>query len=644
MDEEGIQIINFNNKLREAYKINKLRILKEENLEQLLDNKNSDKIITKVKIIEKFIIIISVKIKNQMELNNKNIKEIKLNSFNVSIIKYDSSNSQNQQININIPIKGEINISTKDFYNQRYYFFDLFPIEDFKSFFFLYIFNQIHFYKLYEKDAQLKYNKIKVKNFNNDLDVLYLGNNFIKEKNILEIELLLKPNNSFYYIPIDISNENKKYEEKEFLLETKECINIFNKFIKSNCEFFIFTDKKENKNYIVSADDKNKEIIIKELDVNIFEENIKNDLKILYLFKIIDKIYIIVDITKKEEERKYLNFGIYNLLNNDKDNIYNMELCQQINIINNEGIKEYNFNANISNYMSINIGTKLYFIHLDQNGDIDMINLFHIDSKRINILKCLYDKAQDLSLLISFKKGQIYISKFFDEFYKEEKYFSHQNKVDIKEEQNHNSNGQSGNESTVEQTYVNQELEKKEENQIKKIEGQNEINIKDKIEQIIKDRIEKNKHKINKLIEDKKRKLKTINSNIKSSKEENKFFKDRYDNIIKVIRGLQKIKNENNNYYQEEEAQEENEKDNKINYDINGNYNNMYNGMYQIGINQNYNNQMNLMNKMNKSQQQNINYNFHDYSLINNKLNPHLNYQFYPKRNMRMTNINNNFQ
>ena len=288
--EEEIQIINFNNKFREEYKINKNREIKEENLEKFLENQSSDKIVIKAKIIDKFIIIITVKVKNQLELRNKNVKEIQLNSFNINIIKYDQKNNQNQQININIPIKGEVNIPPKDFFNQKFYFFDLALIHDIKSFFFLYIFNQMHFFKLYQKDEQLKYNKIKIKNFNNETDVLYLGKNLVKEKNILEIELLLKPDNSFYYIPIDITNENKKFEEKEFLLEKKENKNILNKFLRSNCEFFVFLEKKENKKYIISTDEKTKEIIIKELNINNLEQNSNNDFKILYLFKIHEKI------------------------------------------------------------------------------------------------------------------------------------------------------------------------------------------------------------------------------------------------------------------------------------------------------------------------------------------------------------------
>ena len=596
--EEEIQILNFNNKFREQYRINKKREIQEENLEKFVENQNSDKIIIKAKIIDKFIVIITVKVKNQLELRNKNVKEIQLNSFNINIIKYDQKNNQNQQININIPIKGEVNIPPKDFFNQKFYFFDLALIDDIKSFFFLYIFNQMHFFKLYQKDEQLKYNKIKIKNFNNETDVLYLGKNLVKEKNILEIELLLKPDNSFYYIPIDITNENKKFEEKEFLLEKKENKNILNKFLRSNCEFFVFLEKKENKKYIVSTDEKTKEIIIKELNINNLEQNSNNDFKILYLFKILEKIYIIADTTKKEDELKYFTFEIFSVLPNEKDNNYDMKLLQKIKILNNEGIKEYDFNINTNNYLSINLGKNLFFIHLDENGIIDMINLIQIDSKKLNIRKYYYDKSQDLSLIIFFINGEIYFSKFIDEFEKEEKYLSKENKNEkLEEKKNNNINNtqQKENESTIEQESINQEhLKKNGEFQNitnEKIFIENENNnltndiIKAKIEKIIIERIEKHKYRINKLIEEKKRKLKDINSVNKNFKEENKYLKDKYDNIFKVIINLQKMKTENNNYYEEEEI-EEYENQNQINYNPNNNYNNIY----PMNMNNSYNN------------------------------------------------------
>ena len=155
MTEDDIKIINFNNKFKEDYKINKPRIVEEKNLEKLIENFDSDKIIIKTQIIDKFIIMISIKTKNQSDNKNNNLKEIQLSNFYITIIKYNLEVQENQQININIPIKGEAIIYQKDFFNQKFYFFDLIKIDEIKSFFYLYIFNQMHFFKLYEKEDKL---------------------------------------------------------------------------------------------------------------------------------------------------------------------------------------------------------------------------------------------------------------------------------------------------------------------------------------------------------------------------------------------------------------------------------------------------------------------------------------------------------
>ena len=86
MTDEEIKIVNINNKFREEYKINKKILVEEKNLEKLIDNKNLDKITIMAKIIEKYIIIITVKLRNINELDNKNEKDIQMDNFNIIII------------------------------------------------------------------------------------------------------------------------------------------------------------------------------------------------------------------------------------------------------------------------------------------------------------------------------------------------------------------------------------------------------------------------------------------------------------------------------------------------------------------------------------------------------------------------------
>ena len=628
MTDEEIKIVNINNKFREEYKINKKVLVEEKNLEKLIDNKNLDKITIMAKIIEKYIIIITVKLRNINELDNKNEKDIQMDNFNIIIIKYDSKNNNKQQININIPIKGEKIISKKIFFSQKFYFFDLIPIDDIKSFFFLYIFDQIHFFKLYQKDEKLKYNKINMKNFNKETNVFYIGSNLIKDKNILEIELLLKPNICFYFIPIDISDSNKKFDEIEYKLMNDEYTNVFNIFIRSNCDLFLFTDKKDNKNYIISKEDEKKEIILKELNTSNLDNNLTDELKIIYLFKISDKIYIISDMSSKEED-KYKLFGIYNIVYNENDNKYNMELLQQIKILNKEGIKEYNFNLNISNYLSINFGKKLYIIHLDQYCAIDIINIFEIDSKLL-IEKYYFEKSQEITLLILFLNNDIFFSKLIDEFDKNEKY--------EKEEVKHNKKE---NENIILENNVIPNIASTENKE-------NNINskINDQIKKIILDRTEFHKKKLDKLVDEKKKKLKNIKNSLKLDKENYKAFKAEYDKISKVIDKLKEKKKEINDYIEEEREEEYENTDNYNNYNsFNSSLSTNINTIYNYRTNQIYNNPRNLMNQTNNPSQHNLNNNI---SVIprnyNNQLNKELLVnRFYKDVNGMLYNKNNQY-
>ena len=606
MNEQEIQIINYN-KLGGGYKINKTKIIQKENLEKILDNHNSDKITITAQVIEKYIILISTKVKNMLELNNKKEKDIQLDSFNITIIEYDSNNNKFQQIMINIPIKGNIKISKKIFFNQKFYFFDLIPIDNKKSYFILYLFEQLHFFKLYKKEDLLKYNKIKVKNFNKETNVIYLGKNLIKNRNILEIELLLKPKNSFYFIPIDISDANKKLEEKEYNLKEVENKNIFHKIIKSNCGMFIFTDKNSNQNYIVTKDDNSNEINMKELVINNIGDNQSQELTILFLFKIIDKIYIITHLVNNKEEdeqNNYLVFGIYNVIYVEKDNNYSMELFQEIKIVNDEGIKEYRFNMNNLNNIFINLGKKFYIFHLENNGEINIINIFQLDSK-LNFDKIVYDKYQEMTLLITILNNDIFCSKNIDEFLQEKKYIMNENKNNNEEDE---SNNEEQNESIDKKDLINDKLNEKddEDKQISEIKLQKLINennykgINNEIKKIISQRIEFNVKKLNKMVKDNKNKFKQIKQDIKLQKEQHHKFKEKHDNILKVINAIKKIAIDNNKFYDEYE-EKENEIDNKINYNYNNNYN-----PYQRASTQNYNNNFNFSNILPYNNQSNF--------------------------------------
>ena len=75
---------------------------------------------------------------------------------------------------------------------------------------------------------------------------------FKPEENILEIELLLKPMNTFLFLGIDTNEKGSKIIEKEYEIKYKKAKKILNRFMRSYCGSFLFSDKETKKNYIIT--------------------------------------------------------------------------------------------------------------------------------------------------------------------------------------------------------------------------------------------------------------------------------------------------------------------------------------------------------------------------------------------------------
>ena len=313
-----------------------------------------------------------------------------------------------------------------------------------------------------------------------------------------------------------------------------------------------------------------------------------------------------------------------------------MELLQQIKILNNEIIKDYNFNMNNSNNIFINIGRKLYIFHLEQNGVIDVINIFQLDSN-LNFDKYYYEKYQQMTSLIIILNNDIFFSKNADEFLQEKKYILN-NDINYIEENKDNNKEQD--ESNDDENLINDKPKEKDEIEkpisesklLKLVNESNNPKINIEIESIILNRIKFNEDKIDKYVKENTNKIKLIKQDIKFQKEEHKKFKEYYEKLSNIINGITKIINNADN----EEIEEEEEIDNKMNYNYNHNYRN-----FQREATQNYSNcNNNLINQMNIPLQKSSSYNYQNYSYNNNgQLNPYLMNQKYQNGNM----INNNY-
>lgn len=585
LEEEEINVINMCENITGEYKINIQQEITRDNMEMLSISQSDDKFITNIKIKEDFLIFLSTKTsKNLIEINSANEKNIKIIGFEITIIKLNLKNEndahEKKEININIPLKEPKIVAYKTICNQKYIFYDFIKINEIKNYLHIYVFDQLHIYKIYLKENQLKYNKIELKKFNEKTKVLYLGEYFKVTENMLEIALLLKPMNNFLFLQIDTEEKFTKITEKKYEFKNAKYKNVLYKFIRSYCGMFLFSEKETNKKYIIYKDEKNEksdEILVKEVQIDLLESNTKDNY-FYYLYNISNKLHFISELPQEKKEEinyNYITLGIFHLTFNDQNDKYNSQLIQKIAIKNEGGIKDYNITINTLNYISIQMNEKLLFIHLDQNSSVDMINKFSLNLKNLEILTNVFDKSNEWSISLSYIKDKFYLSKFFEDKEnhsnrncildyipnkKENSSKINEEKIDqFTQKENENidvneiiekvlKNGQKENTSTPEQSP------KEPSNEIKaEIEGY--------IDNIIKERIEINNEKIEMLNKDYETRYEMIREDIESQEKENEKLENDVKELLIHISKLEKIKGNN----REDEKEKEGESNKNLN-------------------------------------------------------------------------------
>mgnify|MGYP006988881554 FL=1 len=563
------------------------------------------------KVVEDYIILCHVKIKNEIEIGMSECKEVILNGFCITIIKSNSEDDKKnpEMLNINIPIKKELIIPKKKFNSHKYYFSDFIIIDDSKSYLVVCLLEQIHIYRIYLKDTLLKYNKINMKAFDKKTTVLYLGSNI--KSNILEIASLLKPKNKFFFISISTNEVNKKPTEEEYSLGEKYN-NILSKFKKSSCGKFIFMNKETNQKYIVYKE--NNTINLKELLLNKIWQNerfVEN--KYYHIYKIETENYYISELPEKEEDKNnYITLGIYDIfVNKEKNDNFDINLIQTIKIKIEDNNTYKDINISSSNNLFVCLGKNLYSIQLSKNGFVGSINKYKLLAKDLEGI--YYEKIKDFCLFVNFNKEEIGISKFEDKMLKLVK--SGKCKLELKKE----------NEESQITNYIieNNETNRKEENKIVNIETKgkrekkisqkvdvednedeedNETDMKKMIIEIINKRIEIHKENLKKLKEENDNKIKMIQDEIEFQKKEDEKMDQKYNNISKIVQNL-------NKYIKKYDSDDGETKEiNKTKYNKNKNGNN-YNIQSQ-SLNQNNlmnNNQIQYNNFRQINQQQMIN-------------------------------------
>ena len=531
LQEQEIKVINNFSTLMPTYKTNILPELLQDKLEQIIPKENTneknDRFICNIKLIENYIIIISAKTsKNLSEVNS-----IKILGFEVSVIKLNlNSNEEKSEINISIPLKEPKVFTNKNFLVQKYFFSDFIKISEEKNYFHICVFDQLHIFKIYIKDNQLKYNKIELKKFNEKSKVLYLGEYYNKKENILEIDLLIKPMNNILILEINTDEKSQKVDEKiyEFSNMKYNNKNVFHKYLRSFCGKFLFTEKETDKKYLIYRN--NDDIIIK--PVNLYEPNNNN---LLFLYTHENDLYLITEIPKENEnEECYLNLGIFNLYYDEEKDAYEPKLIQKVMIKNEAGNKNYSISINMDKDISIQIADYIIYIQLGKNNSVENAYKLNTNAKQLQISKSFCVKYDQWFIILSLLGENIYVSKITID---DSNYVENNCVLNYEEEKPISNGDNSIKEENKEKEEINNDkiIEKSiNEDSSKKL---NEIltHLNDFIDKTINDRIEQNNEKFDTIKQEYEKKFELIEQDIQVQKKENEILEKRLDEILSRI-------------------------------------------------------------------------------------------------------------
>ena len=558
LQESEIKVINNSINLLPTYKTNIIPELLKDKLEPIIPKENNqgrgDRFISNIKLIENFIIIISTKTsKNLSELNS-----IKILGFEISIIKLNlNPGEEKQEINITIPLKEPKVITNKNLSVQKYFFSDFIKVSENKSYFHICVFDQLHIYKIYIKDNQLKYNKIELKKFNEKTKILYLGECFNKDENMVEIDLLLKPLNNLMVLEINADDnkmqkiEEKIYEFKNIQNNEYNNKNIFHKYLRSFCGKFLFTEKETDKKYLIYRD--NNDMVIKHVNLDILEKNnIGNNNYINFLYTFEKELYLLAELPKEnEDEDRYIILGIFNLIYNEEKDIYESILTQKI-LINNEGRNNsYFININMDNDISIQTSESLTYIQLGKNSSVEKIYKINTNAKELQISKINCVKFDQWLILLSFIKEDIYVSKLKkdDLNYVEKNCISnYEGKQNMKDNEKVDKENEIKEQDVDNNNKINNEqdiINSKDEKYSNEILGTITIKLNNYIDKIINDRIEQNYVKIESIKQEYENKLELIEQDILAQKKENEKLEKSLDEILNKIGELDGSNKEN---------------------------------------------------------------------------------------------------
>ena len=356
-------------------------------------NYEEELIISNIKEKDDLTLVVFHKI---IQLDKTKIKYKKLIIRIIKELQHDKS--------IDIEITNDTELNINDFLILNFLYYDVFKVNEQVYFFLIFLFNNFYIYKIYEKeDNKLYYEILNIKNNSNykieESNTHLLLGNSIYNDNILEYAFLEKPKNNFLYLIFNlnsISIENNFVECKINIRNLDK--NILDKFkLKKfwrgfNNDKFIFIEGK--KFYMIAKDQDDSRMQIYPFEINYENTKILPN-KVTFLVKILDKTYIIVDMSKlgnfnKNNQAILFIFEIYYDV---EKNIINTKIIQEIYI--NINSKDGNFYSNLisTNKLMIIDDQMIYYIILNNNCLVDYVYL--INKKDPKILPRKYNLNSD---------------------------------------------------------------------------------------------------------------------------------------------------------------------------------------------------------------------------------------------------------
>ena len=533
----------------------------------------------------------------------KEDKNINLKNLIVQIIKWLPDN---KILKKDLEIK--VNKTISEDFKYGFFYFDIFKIDEKMSFLFIYLFNNIYFYKIYENennsDNMLFYEELHIKeieNMDKNNIYMYLGNTIYNDKK-LEFVFLEKTKNYFLYFIFDLSaidvdsnevdcNIINRTLDKDILENNK-----LRKFWRgNNCDKFIFLENKKFK-LILKDNNNDSKMQLYPFDINYNNRMILPE-KIPMICKILDKMYIIIDITKLEEFSNLKNkviLGIFEIYFDEENKIFTTKILQEIyfNVKIKANNGKYNLNLISNKKVSIGDDSKLYFIIFNNNCIAESIYPFEKYYPSNNLINYyLNNESTNFRVyMINPKENKIFCTK-----------------ISTIEVNSTNSNSILNSNIFENKNFLKFDITEKTPD-INKLISENLKNIKEQNCDILEKEINKIKEKNkNDLIEtDKSDKrleklsvmavetIEDIPDNDKLFPNKNNFYKDRKPYY-------------KNNYKNEQKSGNKWQNENKINYKYMNNYyknqyyNNKINQNEQMNYKMNNNNQMNKINDFNNS-------------------------------------------